>query len=198
MAGGVAWGLMCGTFDPPHIGHLILAQTAAHQLGLERVLFLPVGEPTHKTTQTAVCHRLAMVRLAIADNSLFALDATDAERPPPHYSATLLPLLRQIYLNQSLCFLMGSDSLNDLPDWHAPRKLIAQCRLAVLRRPGFGVDEGRLDEAVPGWRERTTWLKGPSMYVSSSFVRGAVQGEGLRYVLPTAVREYIHRNQLYG
>lgn len=189
---------MCGTFDPPHIGHLILAETAADQLDLRQVLFLPVGEPPHKTKTTSTAHRLAMTQLAIADNSRFRLDRTDAERPPPHYTYSLIPLLRARYPNNDLWLILGGDSLLDLPNWHQAASLVAQCQLAVLERPGEKLDWERLEAALPGVRTAVTLLSGLSMTISSTQIRRSLAANhSLRYVLPAAVRDYIAHERLY-
>lgn len=191
-------GLMCGTFDPPHLGHLILAETAAEQLGLARVLFLPVGQPTHKSTLTPAVHRAEMTRLAIADNPRFALDLSDINRPGPHYTYSLLPIIQQQYPTQTLWLIMGGDSLRDLPRWKEPHQLLAQCRLAVLERPGEALNWAELRQLFPTIDQTVTLLSGLSMAVSSTLIRQGVQGNRpLRYVLPPAVREYIAQHQLY-
>lgn len=196
----MALGLMCGTFDPPHVGHLILAETAADQLGLAQVLFLPVGQPTHKSTLTAAHHRVAMTQLAIADNPRFVLNTADADRPPPHYTATLLPLLRQRYPNEALWLIMGGDSLRDLPHWHHAAALLQQCQLAVLERPGDApMDWEALTAELPGIQTAVHLLAGLSLTISSTLIRhGLAHGQELRYALPSAVREYIRREGLYG
>ena len=184
-------GLMCGTFDPPHIGHLLVAHTAVEQLGLAQVLFVPVGQPTHKTTLTPAAQRVAMTQAAIADNPHFALDLTDVEREPPHYTATLLPLLQAKFPQSELWLLLGEDSLRDLPTWHKPDLVCAQARLAVLPRPGVVRD-------VSADRADVTWLDGPAVHLSSTMLRARL-GAGFsgRYVLPTAVQAYIQAAQLY-
>lgn len=189
-------GLMCGTFDPPHIGHLLLAHTAVEQLGLTQVLFLPVGQPTHKTSQTTAVHRLAMTRAAIADNPRFILDPIDIERPAPHYTATLLPLLTQKYPDHELWLLLGEDSLHDLPNWYQPQKVMAQAQVAVLPRPSLN-GNGNVREDSP-LAAAVTWLDGPVIHLSSTQLRGRLRvGLSGRYVLPTAVQDYIRAHQLY-
>lgn len=189
---------MCGTFDPPHRGHLRLAELAADQLPLEQVLFLPVGQPTHKNTLTAVHHRMAMTALAIAHQPRFVLDTADADRSPPHYTATLLPILRQHYPARELWLLMGSDSLADLPRWHNPAAVIAHARLAVLARVGVEIDWVALEAAVPGVGAAVQWLDGEPLSLSSTAVRQAVANrQALGEEVPAAVRDYIVQHQLY-
>lgn len=193
-------GLLGGTFNPPHLGHLLLGESAREQLGLERVLFLPAGQPPHKEGEpvTAPHHRLAMTRLAIESNPSFEVNTTDIKRPPPHYTSTLLPLIAATYPGHELWLLVGGDSLRDLPTWHHPREVIVHTRLGVLARPGAQYDWSHLERAVPGVRAKTTILEGPSIAISSTQIRAwATTGRSLRYLLPEPVRAYILREELY-
>lgn len=198
-------GLMCGTFDPPHIGHLILAQTALVELDLDQVLFLPVGDPTHKTTGTSVSHRIKMTELAINDNPDFGLDETDAIRPEPHYTATLLPLIQEKYPESKLWLLIGGDSLATFPDWYRPAEILTHCRIAVLDRPKVDTQitlSDSLREALSGRIDRLT---GPSVDLSSTWLRSHFsQNRGCstatslaRYLVHSAVGRYIIKHDLY-
>ncbi|WP_420632302.1 nicotinate-nucleotide adenylyltransferase [Candidatus Leptofilum sp.] len=194
-------GLLGGTFDPPHWGHLWLAELARVELELDKVLFLPVGNPVHKQRRviTAVPHRLHMVSLAIQDNPHFVLDTTDCNRSAPHTTVTLLPLLRQAYPNADFWLLIGGDSLRDLPTWVEPTRLIQQCRLAVLMRPGAEIDWQDLETAVPGIETAVDLLDGPTLSISATAIRRWVQnGFEPTYLLPTAVAKYIQQNHLYA
>lgn len=194
-------GLLGGTFDPPHVGHLWLAETAVAQLSLNAVWFLPVGQPVHKDAQqiTAVAHRIAMSHLAIAHNPRFVLDETDARRPPPHTTLTLIQQLQTEHPHADFWLLLGSDSLFDLPKWHKPQQLIQNCRLAVLERTAVAPNWPALETAVPGVRNHIDWLSGPTLSISSTAVRAwARQGHSLRYVVETAVADYIVRQELYA
>jgi nicotinate-nucleotide adenylyltransferase len=196
-----SFGLLGGTFDPPHVGHLWLAEAAREQLGLERVLYLPVGAPPHKEGKrvTAVHHRLAMTQLAIQDNPAFLLDTTDIDRPPPHRTVTLLPTMQAAYPGARLWLLLGADSLADMPKWVQPSRIIEQCRLGVLPRPGVTIDWEVLETAGPHLHAATDWLDGPSVAISSTEIRQwAAAGRSLRYLLPTAVIEYIQQHGLYA
>lgn len=193
-------GLLGGTFDPPHWGHLWLAELARVQLKLDKVLFLPVGEPVHKVGQqiTAVRHRLQMTSLAIQDNPQFVLDTTDVDRPPPHSTVTLLPLLSQTQPNAKFWLLIGGDSLRDLPTWSEPARLVTMCRLAVLPRPGAEIDWELLETAVSGSQSAVDVLSGPTLSISATAIRNWMQlGHEPKYLLPTAVFQYIRQHQLY-
>ncbi|MCB8981911.1 MAG: nicotinate (nicotinamide) nucleotide adenylyltransferase [Ardenticatenaceae bacterium] len=200
MSTGPKIGLLGGTFDPPHWGHLWLAELAWQQLGLDKVLFLPVGQPPHKRNQeiTAVSHRLQMVSLAIQNNPHFVLDTTDCDRPAPHSTVTLLPLLRQAHPNAHFWLLLGGDSLRDLPTWTDPAQLISQCRLAVLPRPEAMIDWEQLETAVPGIQTAVDLLSGPTLSLSATAIRTWLkEGHTAHYLLPTAVASYITQHQLY-
>ncbi len=193
-------GLLGGTFDPPHVGHLWLAETAREQLMLDEVVFLPVGLPPHKEGKaiTAVSHRLAMLQLALAD-SPFALNTLDVQRQPPHTTVTLLPLLRQQYGPEAaFWWLIGADSLRNLPTWVQPQQILTQCRLGVLPRPGVEIEWSALETAVPGVRALVDWLDGPTLAISATTVRQwARAGHSLRYLLPAAVWHYVRDHALY-
>lgn len=194
-------GLLGGTFDPIHIGHLILAEEAWHQLGLDQVLLAPAADPPHKRTQgkSPAKHRVQMVELAIADNPHLALSRIDIDRPGPHYTLDMMRLLRQQYGHGGeLYFLMGLDSLADLPKWHRPLDLMQQCNLVALSRPGADFDWEALETALPGVRSRVIVLPMPLLQISGSDLRArARQGRPLRYLVLPQVERYIHEQQLY-
>lgn len=194
-------GVLGGTFDPPHYGHLRLAQAALDQLELDRVLFVPAGQPPHKPDApiSPAFHREAMVSLAIAGNERFALSRADLDRPGPHYTADLLAILRRAYPGSTLYFLMGSDSLAELLTWRDPARIVAQAKLAVLPRPGWGAELERLEAAIPGLGDQITWLEGPYIDVSASEIRRRVaEGWSIAGMVPPAVEAYILRHRLYG
>jgi nicotinate-nucleotide adenylyltransferase len=193
-------GLLGGTFDPPHWGHLWLAETARAQLGLAKVLFLPVRQPPHKEGReiTAVAHRHRMTLLAIHDIPYFEVDKTDMDRDSPQVTVTLLPLLEKSYPEAQLWWLIGSDSLRDLPGWEKPQKLIELCRLAVLERPGVVVNWAELKTAVPKIETAIDLLGGPQLNLSSTDIRRWARASySIRHLLPAAVLQYIEANALY-
>ena len=193
-------GLLGGTFDPPHIGHLWLGETARDQLGLDEVWFLPVGEPPHKVGReiTAVSHRLHMTQLSIQAHPTFCVNRIDMDRPAPHTTVSLLHLLHKTYPDTEFCLIIGADSLHDLPTWSAPCELISLCRLAVLDRPGVTIDWDGLETAVPNIRATVDWLHGPTVDISSTAIREwAREGRSLQVLVKTAVLEYIQENKLY-
>ena len=193
-------GLLGGTFDPPHLGHVALAATAWEQLALDVVLFLPVGDPPHKQEQvvTAVSHRINMVQAAIAGHPHYTLDESDIHRPRPHSTVTLLPLLRQQYPDADFWLIIGADSLRDLPTWHDPNEIVAQCRLAVLARPSVVLDWERLQTAVSGLQTAVDFLDPPHFRISSTDIRQRVRaGADICELVETAVYDYIYDHNLY-
>jgi nicotinate-nucleotide adenylyltransferase len=197
-------GVLGGTFDPPHLGHLILAQEALQALGLSEVLFVPAGEPWRKAGRelSPRADRLAMARLAVEDNPALAVSTVEVDRPGPSYTADTLAQLRDEAGSETeLFFIMGADSLADFPHWHEPQRILELARLAVAERPPL--DNGALEESLPEelaetLRERVLWLRMPLIEISASTVRERVRrGLSVRYWTPQAVEEYIRSHGLY-
>jgi nicotinate-nucleotide adenylyltransferase len=193
-------GILGGTFDPPHYGHLVLAENGRAQLGLTRVLFVLAGQPPHKPDSpvTPAFHRVAMVEAAIAGNSGFSLSRVDLDRPGPHYTVDMLALLQREYPGAALYFLMGGDSLAQFLTWRDPAGIARQAWLAVMWRSAHSPDLEELEGAVPGIRERIIWLDVPDLDIASTDLRRrAREGLPLRYLVPSQVEAYIREYQLY-
>lgn len=194
-------GIYGGTFDPPHLGHLILAETAADSLNLSTVLFVPAADPPHKaaqTVRTSAVHRLAMVQQAVAGNPRFAISRVDMDRPGPHYTVDMLRLLRAEYPDVGFVFLIGSDSLRDLPTWSRPAELIQLATLGVMRRPGPEPDLAALERQIPGLRQRIEWIDAPQIEISARKLAGRIAaGLSVRYQITDPVRLYIEQHGLY-
>jgi nicotinate-nucleotide adenylyltransferase len=195
-------GIYGGTFDPPHLGHLILAETARDSLKLDRVLFVPAGNPPHKPGSSIHAdaeHRVAMVGLAIAGNDQFALSRVDVDRPGPHYSVDMLARLHDAYRGTDFVFLIGADSLRDLPTWSRPAELLKLARLGVMRRPGVDPpDLTALERDLPGLSDRVEWVNAPLIDIAASdLARRLANGRSVRYQLPDAVLAYIKQHGLY-
>jgi nicotinate-nucleotide adenylyltransferase len=193
-------GIIGGTFDPPHYGHLILAENGRAQLGLDQVLFVPVAQPPHKPEQpiTETRHRVAMVEAAIADNAAFQLSRVDVDRPGPNFTVDMLRILQETYARASLFFLMGGDSLTEFLSWRNPAGIVEQAHLAVMQRPGWEADLATLGEELPGIGERLAWLDTPHLKISGTDLRRRVrEGLPIRYLVPSSVREYVHKHGLY-
>ena len=194
-------GIFGGTFDPPHMGHLILANEALHQIKLDRILWLLTPIPPHKKQQniTTLVHRLDMVQMAIADNSGFELSRVDIDRPPPHYAVDTMALFRKQAPDGEFYYLMGLDSLNDLPDWHRPNDFVHLCRgIVVMLREGENVDLQNFDTLLPGLAAKVRFLKTPLVEISGSDIRKRAKlGKPFRYFVPEKVYQYIVSNCLY-
>ncbi len=201
MGGEKRYGILGGTFDPPHFGHLALAETARVQLRLDRVLFVPAGRPPHKQDEevTAAEERARLVETAIAGNPAFALSRVDLDRPGPHYTVDMLALLREAHPEGGAWFfLMGEDSLHDLPAWHAPDEILEQVTLAVMPRLSKRADVAALSKNLPQLPDHLLWLDVPPVnYSSTDLRRRAREGLPLRYLVPGAVAGYVRRRGLY-
>ena len=212
-------GILGGTFNPIHLGHLILAEAFRERLGLDRVLFVPAGAPPHKPTARLVSalHRYAMVSLAVAGHPGFVACPTEVERSGPSYSADTVEALAGDWPGARLYFLMGSDTFLDLPTWRTPERLGVFATLAVGHRAGGAFDpEGPSARAVLARLGRTSWRRVPpvaaetlapgecalvetrSIAVSAREIRERLAaGESARYQVPLAVAEYIADHRLY-
>jgi nicotinate-nucleotide adenylyltransferase len=189
-----------GTFDPPHYAHLVLAENALAQLELDVVLFVPAGQPPHKPEQpvTPVRHRVAMVEMAVTDNSGFQLSRVDVDRPGPHYTVDTLRILNGEYPDATCFFLVGGDSLAEFVTWRDPSGILAWARLAVMQRPGWETDQASLAKALPAIKERLTWLDAPHLEISGTDLRRRVAaGLPIRYLVPASVERYVHEHDLY-
>ena len=194
------FGVIGGTFDPLHYGHLVLAENGRVQLGLDRVLFVLAGQPPHKPDRplTPAHHRVAMVEAAIADNPAFVLSRVDLDRPGPHYTVEMLVLLREENPQAELFFLIGGDSLAQFLIWRDPAGIARRAWLAVMQRSGYEPDLEALERAVPGLRERLVWLDAPYLDIAASDLRRrAREGLPLRYLVPPPVEAYIREHHLY-
>lgn len=194
-------GVLGGTFDPIHLGHLVAAQEAWQQLQLDRVLFLPAGVPPHKPDRaiTPAQHRLRMVELAVADQPHFGISQVDLNRPGPCYTLETLRLIREEWgPDPELIFVEGADSLADILSWYQPQKIIQLCSFAVVRRPWIEVDLPSLEAKLPGLTERVHWIQMPLLEISSRELRQRVRdGRPITYLVPEGVEAYIRAHGLY-
>ena len=195
-------GLLGGTFDPVHRGHLALARAARDELGLDEVLFLPAGQPWRKAGQMIASneHRLAMLRRALEGEAAFHVSRLELERPGPSYTTDTLEALRDDHPEDELFFLLGEDALMDLPNWERPRRILELARLAVARRADSSLET--LEEAerrLPGLGERVVWLRMPAVAVSATEIRERVrEGQPIGGLVPATVEEYIRKQGLYS
>lgn len=194
-------GVLGGTFDPIHIGHLVAAEEVRAQLRLDRVIFVPAGLPPHKLTDyiSPVDYRLAMVKLAVASNPYFTVSRVDIDRFGPCYTVDTIELLRDEWgPDVELYFIMGSDCLADMLTWHKPERLIRLCRLAVMERPDYRVDMEQLERLLPGITSRVHLINSPQLDISSTDIQRRVRdGLPIKYQVPEAVENYIYKHELY-
>jgi nicotinate-nucleotide adenylyltransferase len=196
------YGVFGGTFDPPHIGHLILAAESLSQLKLDEILWVLTPEPPHKTGRviTNLNIRLEMIHAAIIDNTKFKLSKVDIVRPPPHYAADSLEILRDLMPGGNFTYLLGGDSLEELPTWHDPQRFIDLCdHLGVMCRPGMKLDLELLEIHLTGVKEKVKILEAPQLEISSTEIKSRIRsGKSYRYYLPPGVYAIIKSRGLYS
>lgn len=194
-------GIFGGTFDPPHIGHLVLASEARHQLDLDLVLWVLTHNPPHKQSQTitSISHRLDMVKAAIANDPKFILSRIDIDRSPPHYAVDTLILLSKEYPKADLVYLMGGDSLKNLVFWHKPKEFVNLCKIiGVMSRPGSVFENNRLEALIPDIKNKVKFIDTPLLEISASQIRKRIlKKRPYRYYLPPLVYRIIKNRNLY-
>jgi nicotinate-nucleotide adenylyltransferase len=195
-------GVLGGTFDPVHNGHLMIAEAALSQASLSEVLFIPAGRPRFKDEEsvTAARHRLRMVELAILGKPAFRLSAMEIERGGVTYSVdTLRELKSGLRPPDELFFIMGWDSLANFPSWHRACELISLCRLIIVPRAGWPEpDMVLLEQRLPGLSQSLILLNSPVIEISSYDIRQRVRnGSDIRGLVPDAVADYIGEKELY-
>lgn len=195
-------GVLGGTFDPIHIGHLVVAEEVIERLELDEVLFVPAGKPYLKDNApiSAAEHRLEMVRLAIKDKPCFKLSTMEIQRPGPTYTVdTMAELKRQRRAGNELYFILGWDNLEELPRWREPERLISLCYLVAIPRVGYPVpDLEKLETKIPGLSQRVVMMDKPEIDISASVIRERVcRGLSVSHLVPEVVEKYIKKQGLY-
>jgi nicotinate-nucleotide adenylyltransferase len=194
-------GIFGGTFDPPHIGHLILAEEAVVQLALEQVLWVLTPLPPHKRDIkiSPVQDRMSMVLLAIAGNAKFSLSRVDMDRPAPHFATDTMALLHKKSPKDELVYLMGADSLVDLNTWHEPARFVSLChQIGVMKRYGEIYDVESLGKEFPGIERKLLFIDTPLIGISGSDIRKRVsKGKNFRYFVPDKIYHFIINHKLY-
>ena len=195
-------GILGGTFDPVHNGHLALARAAHAELGLDLVLFIPAGEPWRKTREISSAeHRLEMLRLAIAGEQVFGISDIELRRSGPTYTADTLEALAGERLDDSFWFIVGADALADLPQWMDPARIVDHAMIAVADRGGASL-EAAIDAAtaaVPALEGRIQRFTMPAVDVSSTDIRARVAAGGdISAMVPVVIAAYIRDQGLYG
>jgi nicotinate-nucleotide adenylyltransferase len=194
-------GVFGGTFDPPHLGHLILAAEACSQLNLDHLLWVLTPYPPHKRNRSisSLEQRLALVEAALAGDQSFELSRIEIDRPAPHYTADTVEQLHEHDPDAHLFYLVGGDSLRDLPTWHEPERFLREIAgLGVMRRPGDHIDMDALENALPGLRQKVHTIEAPLIEISSTGLRQRIaNGRPFRYYLPPAVYRLIVERGYY-
>ena len=186
-------GIMGGTFDPIHLGHLRAAETAREALRLSRVLFVPAGQPPHRAAPSASpLDRWAMVCLATAPHAFFEVSDVEIVRAGPSYTVDTVEILRRQHAADELVLLVGSDTLCEMSSWKTPERLLSLCRVAVVERPG-SADASPVSPSLPAER-----VNGPGLDVSASAIRRLVaEGRSVRHLVPDGVADHIAKRGLY-
>jgi nicotinate-nucleotide adenylyltransferase len=184
-------GILGGTFDPIHYGHLILGEQVGGQLGLDRVIYVPSFRPPHKTSGgiLTACHRLKMVALAVRDNPHFLVLDIEIKRRGTSYTVDTLREIKRLYPKAELYFLCGSDLVGELPNWMDIDEIYRLARFVLAKRPGFG-------KRLSG--RHFIKIHVAQVDISSSLIRSLVkQGRSIRYLTPYSVAAYIKKHGLY-
>jgi len=198
-------GLFGGTFDPPHLGHLIIAQSLAEQLAIARVIFIPSGNPPHKKNRpvTSGEHRMKMLRLALADNPQFEISDWELSQTAPTYTVNSVPHFQKIYEGSKLHWLIGADNLGDLPNWYEFKRLIDLVDIVTAYRGGIEINDilsgikDHLDKPQFDKLQKNL-IRTPMIEISAHDIRSRVKtGKSIRYLVPPAVEDYIRREGLY-
>ena len=195
-------GILGGSFDPPQMGHLILAEYSRESLCMDRILFVPVADHPVKKGELRLPfhHRQAMLELAIEGNSRFSVSRVDVDRAGPHYSADTVKLIGAQYPQAQLYFVMGGDNLRSLPTWERAQELYDNCRLAVMKRADEDISADMHDQVLPELSKHVDIVDVPmlSVWLSSTYVVSRLrQNLSVRYLVPEKVLDYIAVNKLY-
>ena len=196
-------GLMGGTFDPIHYGHLVTAEGARVEFGLTKVIFIPSGQPPHKPASqvTSAEHRYLMTVLATLSNPYFEVSRIDVDRPGPSYTVDTIDEARRLLgPDAQIYFITGADAILEILSWKDPERLLSSCHVIAATRPGY--DLSRLESSIgPLWRRfshRIHVVQVPAMSISSSDIRERVRrGQPIRYLVPESVADYIYKYRLY-
>jgi nicotinate-nucleotide adenylyltransferase len=196
-------GILGGTFDPVHNGHLVIAEVARERLNFNEVLFIPAGQPWLKVERsiTPPQHRLQMLRLALDDRPYFRISEMEIERPGPTYTIdTIKALKERLNAEDELFFILGQDTLMQLPQWHEAQNLIRLCYLVAAPRPGVKKpDLKALETTLPGITQRVMLMKEPLVAISATDIRErAARGLSVRHLVPEPVNRYIKEHRLYA
>jgi GTP-binding protein len=194
-------GILGGTFDPVHLGHLMISEEAKTALDLSEVLLIPAGQPMSRPNEniTPAKHRLTMLQLAVEGKPYLKVSSMEIERKGPSYTSDTIAEIKKKSGGVEIYFILGWDSLAQLPDWHEPFKIINQCTLVAVPRPGYAKPSLKpLEGILPGITQKVIFLDKPRIDISATEIREmAAEGESIDQVVPEAVAQYIKKNRLY-
>jgi len=198
---GKRLGIFGGTFDPPHVGHLILAMEALDQMALDQVLWVIAPDPPHKHGKkiAPLETRISMVKAAMEDDPTFEISYIDIDRPGPHYVLDTMLIVRDRYPEDERIFVMGGDSLHSLADWYKPAEFISLCdEIGVMRRPGETLNIASIIETLPELKAKIEFIDAPLLEISSNQIRHLIQSnKPYRYYLPKSVYNIVEKLGLY-
>lgn len=187
--------LFGGTFDPPHIGHLLIAQTICEAESFDKILFIPVNIPPHKSVNTLLEDRLNMLEIAIDDNPNFEISEIEIKRGGVSYTIDTIRTIKKQYniSSNKISYLIGSDSLLNFHNWKDPEKILEECQIIVAIRPGFRPSD------IPAWiLHKIQFANIPRFEISSTNIRSRwIEGKTIRYLVTLPVWEYINKNKIY-
>ncbi len=192
--------IMGGTFDPIHIGHLLIAQQAYNNFGLDKIVFMPAGIPPHKknVSITASRHRLEMVKIAIKDNPVFFLSQWELNQDEKSYTVETLKYFEQLNIASEIYFIIGADSLYDMFNWKEPEYLLTRSNFIVAARPGYLLENIFKDQRFKDYEKNIYLLDKFKMDISSSTIREYIKNNiSVKYLLPDKIINYIKENKLY-
>ena len=188
--------LFGGTFDPPHIGHLLIAQTVCEAEHFDKILFIPANKPPHKDVNTSLEDRLAMLNTAVEGNPNFHISDVEIRRGGISYTIDTVKMIKEdfVHENDEIFYLIGSDSLMEFHNWKAPRGILDECQVVVAIRPGFRPSD------IPAWiLHRIQFANIPRFEISSTNIRHRwKENKTIRYMVTLPVWEYIHEHNLYS
>ncbi|MFX4261619.1 nicotinate-nucleotide adenylyltransferase [Pelotomaculum propionicicum] len=195
-------GIMGGTFDPVHFGHLVAAEGARYSFSLEKVIFIPAGNPPHKPDHiiTEPSIRYKMTCLAVASNPSFCASDLEVERPGPSFTIDTVRYMMRLHPNERIFFITGADALIEISTWKNFEVLLSICNFVAATRPGYRLLElkEKLDPLPDSLKQNISYMEVPALAISSTDIRQRVrEGRPIKYLLPESVEDYIIQNNLY-
>ncbi|MDD4238093.1 MAG: nicotinate-nucleotide adenylyltransferase [Desulfotomaculaceae bacterium] len=195
-------GIMGGTFDPIHFGHLVTAEGARYEYKLDKVIFIPTGQPPHKQNikRTEPWSRFEMTRLAVATNPFFEISPLEIERPGPSYTIDTVQEIARLFPGTQIYFITGADAVSEILIWKKVEQILSICRFIAATRPGYKLGETwkKIDELPQDLKKNILCMEVPALAISSTGIRQRVrEGRPIKYLLPESVEEYITSNNIY-